>query len=225
MLDVFLTRIFFLLLVGSVRYSHAPPSPPEPSLRHPSSEANARLTLRRWLMMDRCVGRRLRRKVNSGENRSAEIAAASWSRTRNVFCRRRPFYCEAEGGHVWFRAKCKLYDMHSKECVCVCVFCLRMGCYHAQTAGGHWLDRSIPVAILSVGQQVHTCVLEFLYVCLCVCVKEDLCTVILQPLHHHVSVCLSVQNWGYHPSEKKKEKRKCSKPLDVLSMFVFKTRN
>lgn len=49
----------------------------------------------------------------------------------------------------------------------VCVFCLRMGCYHIQTPGGHWLDRNIPLATLSVGQEACTRA----SVCLCVWVR------------------------------------------------------
>lgn len=54
------------------------------------------------------------------------------------------------------------------------VFGLRMGCYHIQTPGGQWLDRSIPLATLSVVQEV--CMCKPVWVRVYTCVSAHACT-------------------------------------------------
>lgn len=66
----------------------------------------------------------------------------------------------------------------------MCVFCLRMCCYHIQTPGGHWLDRSIPLATLSVGQKV--CMRKY------VSVRVNVCVIIIKLSFYSPIICVFV---------------------------------
>lgn len=106
-----------------------------------------------------------------------------------------------------------------------CVFCLRMCRYHIQTPGGHWLDESIPLATLSVGQEV----------CMYVSVRVDVCVIIIKLSFYipifcvFVPTCLCERRSAsptqdvIHPKTKqneKKEKTAANHRMYYLSVCV-----